>query len=330
MKISFIIPVYKVEKYLDDCVQSIVSQSYRNIEVLLVDDGSPDSCPALCDGWANADPRIKAFHKFNGGLSDARNYGLQKATGDYVIFVDSDDFWCNKDSLFYLVSIAKEKPQVDFIGYNCSYFYQKNNRYKSWVKYSEELAIPVSGDKAMQLLVKSGTFPMSACLKMIKRTVLLDENILFKKGQTAEDISWFINLLEKTNSCLFVNEYIYAYRQNVENSITASIGERSFNNLLDIIKTEIEKIKSRSFSSSGKDALYSFLAYELSILVAGISDLPKEKQGKKRKELKSLCWLFKFTQNPKTYLVSNIFHFLGFSITERILRIYNVYRRNKG
>ena len=329
MKISFIIPVYKVEKYLDECVKSIVSQSYRNIEVLLVDDGSPDSCPVLCDGWANADPRIKAFHKFNGGLSDARNYGLQKATGDYVIFVDSDDFWCNKDSLLYLVSIAKKKPQVDFIGYNCSYFYQKKNKYKSWVKYSEELAIPVSGDKAMQLLVKSGTFPMSACLKMIKRTVLLDENIFFKKGQIAEDISWFINLLEKTNSCLFVNEYIYAYRQNVENSITASIGERSFNSLLDIIKTEVEKIKSRSFSSLGKDALYSFLAYELSILVAGVRDLPKEEQDKKRKELKSLCWLFKFTQNPKTYLVSNIFHLFGFSITERILRIYNVYRRNK-
>ena len=93
MKISFILPVYKVEKYLDECVESIVSQTYRDIEVVLVDDGSPDNCPVLCDQWAKKDQRIKVVHKPNGGLSDARNAGLDNATGDYVIFVDSDDFW---------------------------------------------------------------------------------------------------------------------------------------------------------------------------------------------------------------------------------------------
>lgn len=105
--ISVIIPVYKVEAYLDQCVQSIVNQTYRNLEIILVDDGSPDSCPAMCDEWAEKDSRIKVVHKANGGLGDARNAGLQVATGDYIGFVDSDD-WCEKDMYQSLLDAARK------------------------------------------------------------------------------------------------------------------------------------------------------------------------------------------------------------------------------
>ena len=91
-KISIIIPVYKVEKYLDKCVESVVNQTYKNLEIILVDDGSPDNCPKMCDEWAEKDKRIKVIHKENGGLSDARNFGIEKATGDYLMFLDSDDY----------------------------------------------------------------------------------------------------------------------------------------------------------------------------------------------------------------------------------------------
>ena len=90
--ISVIIPVYKVEKYLDKCVQSVVNQTYRNLEIILVDDGSPDRCGEMCDAWAQKDSRIRVIHKTNGGLSDARNAGLDIATGAYIGFVDSDDY----------------------------------------------------------------------------------------------------------------------------------------------------------------------------------------------------------------------------------------------
>ena len=90
--ISVIVPVYKVEAYLDRCVQSIVDQTYRNLEIILVDDGSPDNCGAMCDAWAEKDSRIKVIHKENGGLSDARNAGMAIATGEYMGFVDSDDY----------------------------------------------------------------------------------------------------------------------------------------------------------------------------------------------------------------------------------------------
>ena len=90
--VSIIIPVYKVEKFLDECVKSVVAQTYRNLEILLVDDGSPDNCPAMCDAWAARDPRIRVIHKPNGGLSDARNYGLCHAQGEYILFMDGDDW----------------------------------------------------------------------------------------------------------------------------------------------------------------------------------------------------------------------------------------------
>ena len=90
--ISVIVPVYKVEPYLDRCVQSIVDQTYGNLEIILVDDGSPDNCPAMCDAWAEKDSRIKVIHKENGGQADARNVGMAVATGEYVAFVDSDDW----------------------------------------------------------------------------------------------------------------------------------------------------------------------------------------------------------------------------------------------
>lgn len=92
MLLSVIIPVYRVEHTLQRCVESVLSQGVDDMEVILVDDGSPDNCPVLCDGWAEKDARVKVIHKDNGGLSDARNAGIEMATGDYLTFVDSDDY----------------------------------------------------------------------------------------------------------------------------------------------------------------------------------------------------------------------------------------------
>ena len=329
MKISFIIPVYKVEKYLRQCIDSLTCQTYRNIEIILVDDGSPDGCPALCEQLATEDSRIKVLHKENGGLSDARNAGLKIATGDYIIFVDSDDFWIGNDSLRKLVNVITLHQECQFFNFNCCYFYQNSGKYVKWMPYSEELLQHVCGSSAMCSLVASGTVPMSAWLKAINRRWLLEIGGTFKVGQIAEDIPWFIKLLDHTRSCMFVNEYIYAYRQSVVGSITANYGERGHNSLLDIVKTELEKIDVRSFTDEAKDALRSFLAYEVSIMMAGVHRLPKEKQSSARKELKSLCWLLKYTQNPKVRIVSKVYDIFGYAVTEKILRMYNEYRARK-
>lgn len=111
--VSVIVPVYKVERYLEQCLVSIVHQSYRNLEILLVDDGSPDNCPQLCDMWAQRDSRIHVIHKPNGGLSDARNAGLRQAHGDLVAFVDSDD-WLALDMIEKMTD-AVLRNQADMV-----------------------------------------------------------------------------------------------------------------------------------------------------------------------------------------------------------------------
>lgn len=321
MKVSFILPVYKVEKYLSECVESILAQTYSDFEILLVDDGSPDNCPALCDEWARKDNRIKALHKPNGGLSDARNYGLEHAQGDYVIFVDSDDFWVNKNCLEHLMSVVDAHPECDFIGFNCSYYYQDTNIYKKWVAYDEKLAVPIDKDTAMRSLVASGTLPMSACLKVISRKLLSDMGLRFIKGTIAEDIPWFIDLLDDSKKCMFVNQYIYAYRQNVAGSITASESPKSTSDLFTIVKNEIKKMDSRNMSKEAKDALYSFLAYEFCILLT--SDMPKETKH----ELLQYKWLLNYTVNPKVRKAAFVNKLFGIKVTEWVLNLYTNYLR---
>ncbi|MBQ8164292.1 MAG: glycosyltransferase family 2 protein [Clostridia bacterium] len=112
-KVSVVVPIYKVEKYLDRCVGSIINQTYKNLEIVLVDDGSPDNCPAMCEAWAEKDSRIKVVHKKNGGLPDARNAGIDVVTGEYLLFVDSDD-WIEPQTVAELVEVIEEK-NVDFV-----------------------------------------------------------------------------------------------------------------------------------------------------------------------------------------------------------------------
>ena len=319
MKVSFILPVYKVEKYLDECVESIVSQTYRDIEVVLVDDGSPDRCPIICDEWAKKDPRIKVVHKSNGGLSDARNVGFENATGDYVSFVDGDDFWASPTALQELLEVVVKHPECDFIGFNCSYFYGDTNTYEKWVTYDDALSRPIDKDTAMRLLVASGTMPMSACLKVISRKSLSDMGLRFIKGIISEDIPWFIDLLDGSKKCMFVNQYVYAYRQNRAGSITASGGEKSFNDVFSIIKMELDKMEKRTFSPAAKEALYSFLAYEFCILLSSVSKRSKEK----RDELLAYKWLLKYTANPKVRKAALVNKFFGIKATEWVLRFYN-------
>lgn len=322
MKVSFILPIYNVEKYLSECVESILAQTYSDFEILLVDDGSPDNCPALCDEWAKKDSRIKALHKSNGGLSDARNYGLEHAQGDYVVFVDSDDFWVNKECLQRLMNVVDAHPECDFISFNCSYYYQDTNTYKKWVAYDEKLSKPTDKDAVLCSLVASGTFPMSACLKIIKRKSLSEINLNFIKGLLSEDIPWFIDLLEGAKKCMFINDYIYAYRQGVVGSISNSFSVRNFNSILRIIDNELQKLEGRTFNEKTKDYIKSFLAYELCICLGGLGQLDKSVRNEYYEKLKPYKWLLKFRQNPKVKKVSILNSLVGFRLTRFFLEFY--------
>ena len=109
--ISVVLPIYKIEQYLDRCMEAVLGQTYENLEILMVDDGSPDNCPALCNAYAQKDPRVKALHKENGGLSDARNYGIAHATGEYIACIDPDDY-VDSDYIEYLYGLIESTARA--------------------------------------------------------------------------------------------------------------------------------------------------------------------------------------------------------------------------
>lgn len=156
-KVSIVVPVYKVEKYLNRCVESLLAQTLSDIEIILVDDGSPDHCPQMCDEWAEKDARIRVVHKENGGLSSARNAGLRAAAGEYVGFVDSDDD-VEADMYEKLLAVI-EREQVDFV-------------------MSDYVRIPADGKKYLKALdIRAGRYDRAALVKEIFPSLIMGENV---------------------------------------------------------------------------------------------------------------------------------------------------------
>jgi glycosyltransferase involved in cell wall biosynthesis len=317
--ISIIIPVYNVEQYLSDCITSVLSQEYANFECILVDDGSTDGSSALCDEFACQDTRIQVIHKENGGLSDARNAGLRRAGGMYVMFMDSDDFWNGKYVLSNLVSLFNEKTNCDFIQFNCFYYYNKRLKYKAWPQYP--VSINKYGNKSRKIieLISRGQFPMSACLKIIKREFLAKNNIHFIRGIISEDIPWFLEMIYKSNDFLFVNDYCYIYRKQVNNSISSSFSGKKYRDLYNIIVSETEKIQSGFDDNELKNALLSFMAYEYCILMGMTYFFPPARRKEEIVKLKNYVWLFKYRLHPKVGMVKNVLKLARFRITAYLL-----------
>lgn len=321
MRISVIVPVYNVEKYLVKCVDSILHQTYKDIEVILVDDGSKDSSPAICDALAQQDSRVKVIHKVNGGLSDARNVGTAMATGEYLLYMDSDDFWASDDNLEILVGEAKRTPECDFIGFNCSYYYEVEDKVVPWVRYSEELDQPTLTERCVMMLLSSGTFPVSACMKLFRREAL-QSKIEFIKGAYCEDIPWFIELLRQTKRCRFINLYMYMYRKGVSTSISSSYSPKAYSDLLAHLERGVEQCQNWEVSSEFRDAILSLWAYELSILRAMTGYMDRAQKLVERKKLHSYNWLLDYQQHPKVKIVANIQRFLGVRLTDALLYRY--------
>lgn len=320
MLISVIIPVYNVEKYLEHCVTSVLNQTYRDIEVILVDDGSSDSSPSMCDAFAAIDVRVKVIHKSNSGVSDARNIGLKNATGEFVIFVDSDDFWANPNDLKTLIDEASITPDCDFIGFNCCYYYEANNTIVPWMQFNEEIIETTSPNKCIEKLVASGIFPMSPCTKLIRKDCIQDK-IEFIKDTYCEDIPWFIELLKISDKCKFINHYMYMYRKGLSTSRSGSFSYERYNDLFHILRDGVENNNSVS-DREVQNALFSFWAYELCILRAMTGFMDKEQRVAELKKLYEYDWLFKYTLNPKVRKVALVQKLFGKKITNFVLYRY--------
>lgn len=201
--IDVIVPIYKVEKLLDRCVESLVGQTFRDFRIILVDDGSPDRCPAMCDTWAERDPRITVIHKENGGLSDARNAGLSVARGEYVCFVDSDD-WVLPDFLWVLYNVITEN-RCDLA--ECGYQVTSG---ETKVLSEPRQAMVYSGHDAMKEHLCGRAFHHVVWNKLYRRTCI---TVPFEKGKLHEDVFWTYQVLAGCQSLAHIDTPLYCYFQ---------------------------------------------------------------------------------------------------------------------
>ncbi|MBM7635975.1 glycosyltransferase family 2 protein [Streptococcus saliviloxodontae] len=208
-KISVIVPVYGVEDYLETCLESIITQTYSELEIILVDDGSTDRSGLICDEYAQKDERITVVHKSNGGLSDARNWGIDRSTGDFISFVDSDDFL---SPYFYEHLIkCQEKYHVDLV--SCGrYLTDEHGATKAMAFGSKSKQFTVS--EALTSVFRSQEIDVAAWDKLYRRSLFTD--IRFPVGKNCEDIATFYKLFEKSGAIAHSGTYDYYYRGRPE------------------------------------------------------------------------------------------------------------------
>lgn len=318
--ISVIVPIYNVETYLKQCINSVLQQSYTNIEVILVDDGSPDTCPQICDEYAKQDSRIQVIHKENGGLSDARNVGITSATGDYLVCLDSDDYWKDESSLASLVEVLQSNNcEVDIIMFGRTVFEEGSDKTFVWPTLDLQRINGKNKLEVLTYLTEIGNLYTSACNKLVKRRLL--DNIEFERGLLSEDLDWSLNVYLKADRFFAVNNPFYCYRKRA-GSITTSMKEKNFSDLLYIISKWSNKLSGIHISEPEKKIYYGFLCYEYCILIGLLSKGETSVRNKIRKEMKPYEWILKYDCNYKTHLVCKLYKAFGFDITCRLLSVY--------
>ena len=249
VKVSIIVPVYNVEKYLERCMKSLLGQSLQDIEIILVDDGSKDNCPQLCDEYAKMDRRIKVVHKNNEGLGFARNTGLKIATGEYVTFLDSDDYVepetyeviynkaieCNLDICYFknrrfLLDGSRQEL----------FFNSKEYYFQGKEKVSQFLLAMVGDDPTCKM---RGNFSMSVCMAIFKLSVIKESGVIFpsERSVASEDLLFHVRFLPFVSNVAVLPNVYYNYFINPE-SITTTFNDAKYERmirLLELVKAEL-------------------------------------------------------------------------------------------
>ncbi len=232
-EISVIVPVYNVEKYLARCVDSLLAQTFQNLEILLVDDGATDGSAAMCDAYAAQDARVRVIHKENGGLSDARNAGIEAARGKYLCFIDSDDFVAETMLEKLHTLLCRENADISVCGICDCYEGSQVNQ------SSEIREFACTGVEALKLTLEGSQLPGSVCSKLIRRE--LCENHRFLKGRTYEDAFYTPGLFIGAEKVAATTESLYYYWHRAGSITTKPFSQRNMD-VIDAYQYTLEQV----------------------------------------------------------------------------------------
>lgn len=236
-KVSIIVALYKSEPFMEKCVQSIIDQTYKNLEIILVDDGSPDNCPQMCDEYAKKDSRIKVIHKQNGGACEARNFGINASTGDYIVIVDGDD-WLSLDYVEYFMNIIKEtKAEMamsDHIFTTRDQVQVENDKIEVW-----------SAEKATANIIYP-FIPIGPWNKIYSSRLLKENNITFCVPWSGEGLHFSVTAAQYCDKVGIGHRKVYNYRLNNAGSGLTNYKIEMGTNALSNIKLIGEQLRIRT------------------------------------------------------------------------------------
>lgn len=312
MLFSVIVPIYKVEDYLSQCIESVLKQSYKNFELILVDDGSPDNSGEIADEYAKKDDRIQVIHKKNGGLSDARNKGLSVARGEYIWFLDSDDFMVNS-VIDNVAKLIKDNPNVDMITCGHINLYSDGSKTKVLLpnSYSD---INIDRNQYLYKLHKSNGSYWSASKNIFKNSIIKENKLKFTKGLIgAEDCDFFMQYLRCSDNFSFLNIPVIYYRIEREGSITNTMSKEAILGQLYVFKDnyniykECNNKEMKSFFSNKFSNTISLLDYlknetdidEVTKFIKENKNILKDSKGLKYNLAKFIWKIFGYYKGTK-------------------------------
>ena len=321
--ISIIVPVYKVEKYLEKCVNSILKQTYTNLEIILVDDGSPDKCGQLCDELAKTDDRIKVFHKENGGLSDGRNYGVERANGEYIGFVDSDDYIHESMYEELYKAIKKTGTVIAECGVTRVYKNTLRPHYEG-----EDYFLVLDREGYLKEYLENKRLYGSAWCKLIHKD--LAKKIKFPTGKIYEDAFYTLELLKTVDKYTLISgNYYYYYIR--ENSITTRPFSSKDMDYIEIMEL-ISEYTLNKFPIYKEQLLVRLTFAYISIFnqLLEVDNYKRKSEYKILKDkLKNICFkIIKSRKAPNNLKIAIILLNMNEQVYKSILSKYKKYEQN--
>lgn len=319
-KISFsiIVPIYNVEKYLPRCLESVLSQTIKDFEVILVDDGSSDRCGSICDKYTLKDEKVKTIHKKHEGPSSARNKGLDMANGKYVIFLDSDDFWDDCRALEEIENRLKE-AHADVLLFPAKRYYETDGSYTNILNVDVERSkvSNVETESAVMYLIENNIYRAAAWNKVIHRELIEEHGMRFKEGCLSEDMDWCGDLLLYAKRFDYYENPFYCYRQHRKGSITTENTEKLIADKLYMCDKGL--VQAKGLEKNKERLLASYYAYEYAVAL-GVSSGIRNKEL--LKQMKSLQELLRYDISNKVKNVNILKKLLGYELTRIALCLF--------
>lgn len=320
MFFSVIVPVYNVEKYLSQCVDSILNQSFSDFELILVDDGSTDNSPKMCDEYADKDKRVKVIHKENGGAAASRNFGTDASMGKYIVYIDSDDYVDDNEFLNKLYTKANEKD-YDIICYKFKKYFESNGQFSECAFSCPDIERYSSLFDKINYMVSCDAFYCAPWAKCFKASAVKDNNIKFENGIIGEDQEWYYHLLLSVNSITFIDEAFIVYRQR-NNSVTSSWKMKNLTDCIYVVKKWKDYFEhSDDMDEAYKKALLNSVAKLYCNLLIGYVKFNDKDKKKYYGELKKMAPILKNCLNPRVNTFYKIYKIGGFSLLMLGLKI---------